>query len=235
MKNINTPKDLNRSRSWRKLKLVKLRNTRNKVDDGEILYDSSNEIEIDENSTIVGNSNPANTNATNINSGEDKMGSQSFPSDSSDQQGDTFRTEANDDGFITSTELINKELDEIPMLLGQIFPKVGIAAVFGSSDVGKSSFLRQFAFEVACGNETFLDYNINATHHRAIYVSTEDDEDATSFLLRKQYGNPNNPDKTNRLKYIFQTENLLKKLEKEMSKNPVDLVVVDAFTDLYSG
>lgn len=137
--------------------------------------------------------------------------------------------------FITATELFAMEYDEIPTLVGPIFPKIGIVALVGSSDTGKSSILRQLAYLVAEGSKTFLGFPIHAIHNRSIYVSTEDEEISVSTLLKKQFGKPLDKIKTGRLKYLFESDDLLKKLDEEMTKYPVDLVVIDAFSDLYEG
>ena len=137
--------------------------------------------------------------------------------------------------FITATELFAMEFNEIPTLVEPLLPKVGIVAFVGSSDTGKSSILRQLAYLVAEGSKTFLGFRIHSIYKRSIYVSTEDDEQAISTLLKKQFGRPLDVSKTSRLKYIFESYNLLSRLNEEMSANPVDLVVIDAFSDLYEG
>lgn len=137
--------------------------------------------------------------------------------------------------FITATELFAMEYDEIPTLVEPIFPKVGIVALVGSSDTGKSTLLRQLAYLIVEGSKTFLGFSIHSTHKRSIYVSTEDEEISISTLLKKQFGKPLDKSKTNRLKYLFESDNLLKKLDEEMTDYPVDLVVIDAFSDLYEG
>lgn len=137
--------------------------------------------------------------------------------------------------FITARKLFEKECDEIPSLIEPIFPKVGIVSVVGSSDTGKSTFLRQLAFSIAYGESAFLGFPIHAKYNRAIYVSTEDDEASINKLLKIQFGIPDNLEKTERLKYIFETENILKNITVEITENPVDLIVIDAFADLYPG
>jgi len=156
---------------------------------------------------------------------------------SGQSKNDTIEDEAvnNEEFIVTATTLLNMGINEIPTLLDPILPKVGVAAIIGSSDTGKSSYLRQLAFEVANGSTTFLGFKINANHQSAIYVSTEDDELAISVLLNKQFGEREKSINTDRLKFIFQTDSLLKRLDNEITKHPVDLVVIDAFADIYHG
>jgi RecA-family ATPase len=137
---------------------------------------------------------------------------------------------------ITAEDLLKREVESIPCLIEPILQRVGLAAVVGSSDVGKSAFLRQLAFAIGTGEETFLDWKIKAKHQSAIYVSTEDDENATAFLLHslnKQKGK--DPALCNGLRFAFDTYNLLDELNHRLTQTPADLVVIDAFGDLYGG
>ena len=63
---------------------------------------------------------------------------------------------------ITAEELLNRDVQTIPCLLEPILQRVGLAAVAGSSDTGKSTWLRQFAF--ASGETHFLGFPIRAKH-----------------------------------------------------------------------
>jgi len=89
------------------------------------------------------------------------------------------------EGIFSASELLNRRIEEIPCLLSPILPKVGLIGFAGSSDVGKSSFLRQLAISVALGDSHFLGFRLKTEHRQAIYVSSEDDEYAISFLLNK--------------------------------------------------
>ena len=135
---------------------------------------------------------------------------------------------------ITAEELLNKEIETIPCLIEPIFQAVGLATVAGSSDVGKSAFLRQLAVSVATGQPTFLGWAIRAVHHSVIYVSTEDDENATAFLLCSLNKSQNlNPSLYSRLRFVFYTNKLLVELDQRLTKTPADLVIIDAFMDLF--
>ena len=136
----------------------------------------------------------------------------------------------------TATDLLNRKVESIPCLIEPILQAVGLAALAGSSDVGKSAFLRQLAFAVSTGASTFLGWPILAKHQSAIYVSSEDDENATAFLLyslNKSQGIE--PDLCQRLRFVFETHNLLNELDKRLTNAPADLVIIDAFGDLYTG
>lgn len=136
---------------------------------------------------------------------------------------------------ITAADLLARRVESIPCLIEPIFQRVGLAAVAGSSDVGKSAWLRQLALAVATGAPTFLDWPIKPKHKSAIYVSSEDDENATAFLLNTlNKSQQHRPADCSRLRFIFETHNLLKELDKRLSTTPADLIIIDAFGDLYT-
>lgn len=138
--------------------------------------------------------------------------------------------------WITGEELLKQGGESLPCLIEPILQKVGLACIAGSSDTGKSSFLRQLCYAVASDANHFLDFRLNAQHHSAIYVSTEDDESAMRFLLKKQNKDWNaNNEGFGRIRFLFDTTNLLQDLDSMMKESPADLVCIDAFTDLYSG
>ena len=140
----------------------------------------------------------------------------------------------NTNGIYSATELLNRNISEIPCLVEPLFPKVGLCGLAGSSDTGKSSLLRQLATSVSLGDNIFLGFKLLATNKRAIYVSTEDDDFAISFLLQKEKINRSDDnDDYKGLTFIFDTHDLLNKIEKLLIKNKVDLIIIDAFTDLY--
>lgn len=137
---------------------------------------------------------------------------------------------------ITGEGLLMMKIDKIPSLLEPMLPKVGLACLAGSSDTGKSAFLRQFAMCVAAGVPTFLGMKLNAEHRSAIYVSTEDDEMASAYLVNRQNKELGlTPSCLKKLRFIFDTEDVVKELDARMSAMPADLVIVDCFSDLYIG
>ncbi len=136
---------------------------------------------------------------------------------------------------VNGMQLLNDGICDIPKLIDPIFHRVGLAALIGSSDTGKSSLLRELCVCVVTGRD-FIGWKVEPVYKRAYYVSTEDDKMAISYLLKKQnqdYGLE--PQELENLVYIFETDNLLNRLEKELSENPADLVIIDAFADVFTG
>jgi RecA-family ATPase len=146
----------------------------------------------------------------------------------------------NDYTSSSALELYNQNTEVIPKLLDPFFQKVGLASLVGTSDSGKSTFLRQLSISIALDLDNFLGFPLNSTTNKVIYVSTEDDPSAISFSIRKQVDFLLNADKDidiellGNLEFIFETENLLKKLTNRLKKEPVDLIVIDAFTDVFT-
>lgn len=139
-------------------------------------------------------------------------------------------------GEVSAERLVSSNAEQIPCLWEPVLQQVGIAAVVGSSDTGKSAFLRELAVAVSAGEGAFLGFPLNARHHRTIYVSTEDDERAVSYLLTLQNKQQNRPPTDFAgLDYLFDTDNLVERLDKLLAAKPADLVVIDAFADIYNG
>tara|TARA_R110002049_G_scaffold290607_1_gene474067 strand:+ start:648 stop:2708 length:2061 start_codon:yes stop_codon:yes gene_type:complete len=135
-------------------------------------------------------------------------------------------------------ELMSMGSVEPKYLMEPIFPQKGSAVLAGKPDTGKSQFARQLCIEVAIGSPKFLDFNLSPIHNRSIYVATEDNLEATQYLLSKQLNGLATTAKEN-LKFIFadtmEQDEILKSLNKELTNCPADLVVVDSFGDIFTG
>ncbi|MBF9236771.1 AAA family ATPase [Hymenobacter sp. BT683] len=138
--------------------------------------------------------------------------------------------------FISARTLLEGGNDKMATLLDPILPKTGLVALVGSSDTGKSAFLRQLALAVALRDKTFMGLPLSLTHGRAVYVSTEDDQRSLAFLTRKQIrGRSNGIEEYEGLLYLFEHDGLVDQLDELLSLYPVDLIVLDAFSDLFEG
>lgn len=130
-----------------------------------------------------------------------------------------------------------KEIKE-PKLWDPFLQKVGLASVVGSSDTGKSSFLRQLALSIALGKSEFLGFKLSPENNRVIYVSTEDDLNSTKVANKMQLSKLMKDEKKleqlKQLEFIFDTENLIKTLETIVSEKKVDLIIIDAFADVFT-
>jgi hypothetical protein len=135
----------------------------------------------------------------------------------------------------TATELLNMKQDEIPFLWKPFLIQQGLGALVGSSDVGKSSFLRQLAISVALKKTDFLGHELNVRYGRVIYFSTEDNQISVNALLKKQIDKNINPNDLKGLCFIFNADNPLKVIEEQLQAEKTDLVIIDSYSDVFTG
>lgn len=138
---------------------------------------------------------------------------------------------------ITGLELLNTATDETPMLVYGLLPKIGLACLYGESDCGKSTFLRQLGISVSTGQEHFLGFLINATYNNVLIVSTEDGQENTAAIFKKQINSRlEDNTKLNNIHFLFNSEyasaNIIKE---ELLKRNYDLVIIDCLGDAFNG
>ena len=135
------------------------------------------------------------------------------------------------------SEMLLKHYDTEDSLLDPILPRSGVVALIGSSDSGKSSLLRGLAMAIVSGKEEYIGFKLNARSRRAMYISTEDDEASLASLMRRQTALSSTYDALSydNLHFIFNTDNLLETIELGLIHRTPDVVIVDAFADLYTG
>ena len=141
--------------------------------------------------------------------------------------------------FVSGFDLFNFDIEEVPKLVEPFFQKVGVASLVGSSDTGKSTILRQLALCVALNKSNWMRFKLNLTHKKVIYVSTEDDKYSVSKALKSQLKSLDFIPKTesellHNISFVFDTGQLLAQLTQRLKDNPVDLIVIDAFTDVFT-
>lgn len=135
---------------------------------------------------------------------------------------------------IKASEILQMGIKEYPTLVEGILPIKGVAALAGSSDLGKSYLLQQLSVAVASGEKNFLGFKLNIQKEGALYISTEDDDFAMSIRLQN-LSKPENMKGMERLKFIFDSSNLLQVIHQELKETPCSLVVIDAFADVFRG
>lgn len=137
--------------------------------------------------------------------------------------------------IVRASDLLTREVKEIPMLFAPVFPRKGVALLAGTSDAGKSMLLRNMAIAVATGRD-FLGWRYRGVHRSCIFVATEDDEDATSYLLGKHEAKYSDAAVDLKgLRFLFDSENIVSELDKELTLEPADLVIIDAYSDVFDG
>lgn len=140
-----------------------------------------------------------------------------------------------DKKWFTVTDLMGMEDSSHEMCLWEPFiHKIGLLVLAGPSDCGKSTWARQLAMAVATQQKEFLNYPLNVKHGRACYVATEDEHYGTKSVLEKQlrgFG----IDELDSLYFIFDSKSFIDDLSEFLNKNKVDVVVVDAWADIFCG
>lgn len=138
---------------------------------------------------------------------------------------------------LTATQLLALKEETERYLLEPVLPKIGTGVLVGRPDTGKSQFARQFCLSVANGDTDFLGFKLHLIQKKALYLATEDDHLNTRHLLGKQVTEKTY--NTDNLKFVFAdlmtTKEIIATLHKELKKDPVDLIIVDAFGDVFQG
>ena len=138
--------------------------------------------------------------------------------------------------LVNGLDMLTTSHEAVDSLLDPILPRTGVVALVGSSDSDKSTLLRGLAMAVASGAESYLGFGLRARHRSAIYIATEDDASAIGALMQRQLEELCTPKEAYAsLDFIFEVDNLIENLDSMLEDRPRDLVVVDAFADLYTG
>ena len=138
--------------------------------------------------------------------------------------------------LVNGYDMLNLSAEAMDCLLEPILPRTGVAALVGTSDSGKSTLLRGLAMAVASGSTEYLGFRLCPKHRSAIYVATEDDASAIGVLMQRQLEELGTPKEAyHSLDFVFEVDNLINNLDEMLEATPRDLVIVDAFADLYTG
>ena len=141
-----------------------------------------------------------------------------------------------DEEVFSALDLYNRNIKELPKLLGELIPKVGIILLAGSSDTGKSIFARDLILSLVLNKAEFIGLPFAENLFRkAIIVCTEDDDLAISYLIRKQLRHESEELKLlslQNLYFLFDSENLIERLNSILTKDRIDIIKIDTLGDL---
>jgi hypothetical protein len=136
----------------------------------------------------------------------------------------------------TLEELLDMNTTEIPFLVEKLIPKETLVVLAGQSEIGKSTLYTQLALAIVRGDNEFLGCKINATHKRVLVISTEDGPIPLSFRTNRQVIQSTiGVDKRKNLKVIFNHDNIEPRIKDYLEESPADLIVLDAFGDVFWG
>tara|TARA_B100001093_G_scaffold440382_1_gene440873 strand:- start:251 stop:1216 length:966 start_codon:yes stop_codon:yes gene_type:complete len=138
--------------------------------------------------------------------------------------------------FIPADSLFNLKYEEGKFLVDKLIPRASLTGFVGESDTGKSSFLRQLAVSMVYGDSEFLGFKINGGCRNVLYVSSEDGNVATSEWLKKHIGEDlPNEELLSKLHFVYNTDKITSDLREVVIKNCIDLIIVDAYADIFEG
>jgi KaiC/GvpD/RAD55 family RecA-like ATPase len=136
----------------------------------------------------------------------------------------------------TLDELLDLKVTEIPFLIEKLIPRETLVVLAGQSEIGKSTFYSQLALAIVRGDNEFLGLKLNAIYGKVLIVSTEDGLIPTSFRANRQVINSTiEVENRKNLRVIFNFDKLEEKIMKHLKHTKVDLIVIDAFGDVFWG
>lgn len=127
---------------------------------------------------------------------------------------------------------------ETDFLWDNLIPRVGTGLLVGQPDLGKSQLAKELAIMIAKGSSEHLGMKLKPIHNHVLYVFTEDQEEGVSSSLHKQLIKHSDLDQSKLSLAFLRDESiaeLIQKVDAFCTLTPVDLVVIDAFGDIFSG
>lgn len=141
----------------------------------------------------------------------------------------------NKDTF-TFYELLQMPQTEIPFQVENLIPESCITILSGDSDGGKTSLYQQLALAIIQGKTEFLGLKLKTKYHRALIINTEDSPVSIKVRLVKQLAKAQiTDDEAKRLTFMTLNREVEQKVMAFLATNPVDLVVIDAYSDVFPG
>ncbi|MBL7735944.1 MAG: AAA family ATPase [Chitinophagaceae bacterium] len=140
------------------------------------------------------------------------------------------------DYLVTGEEMLLQPITQLPCLWEPYFPQQGLILLSGASDVGKTSFLRQFAIANVLKENSFLGSPLHVRHGRALYLTTEDSKISMQFALQKSIDTARvKPSQLQELCYLINPANPYSAIEEQLKVAKTDLIIVDSFADVFRG
>ena len=136
----------------------------------------------------------------------------------------------------TLGELLDMKITEIPFLVDKLIPLHTLNVLAGQSERGKSTLYTQLSLAIIRGDDEFLGFKLNVIYKRVLVISTEDGPVALSFRTNKQLNKVSIiGELRDRITFITNQDDLERRIERYLEKNRADLVVMDAFADVFTG
>lgn len=127
---------------------------------------------------------------------------------------------------------------ETDFLWDNLVPRVGTGLLVGQPDLGKSQLAKELSIMISKGSSEYLGLKLKPIHNHVLYIFTEDQEEGVSSSLHKQLIKHSDLDQSKLSLAFLRDETiteLILKIDQFCIETPVDLVVIDAFGDIFSG
>jgi RecA-family ATPase len=139
-----------------------------------------------------------------------------------------------DGDCFTLKEILEIDFSEFPFIVKGLIPAECLSLIVGESDIGKSTFHTQLALTIVSGMPKFLGREINVKHKRVLIVSTEEGIGAIGNRIQKQMARiPIDSDASERLIILTSSDNITHRIREILKKAPVDIIIIDAFSDVF--
>jgi len=125
-------------------------------------------------------------------------------------------------------------------LIEGLLSSEGVGFLVGVPDSGKSTLGLKIATAIAKGDREVLNLLLHTNHQRVLIVRTEDQEVATKFVLKKILKGEDvvTKEALSRIDFVFtgmlSPDEILSKVRAKLKKHRYDLVLLDAYGDLFS-
>lgn len=141
-----------------------------------------------------------------------------------------------DKDFWNLKEVMQATFDGIYFILGRLIPAECITLLTGSNDVGKSIFYTLICLAIVQGVNSLFGMKLTTNHKRVLIVSTEDSIRAIKDRIKKILGESSLPeDVEKRFLILTSFTDITSRINDILEQNPCDLVVIDAFADVFEG
>jgi len=138
------------------------------------------------------------------------------------------------DQELTLGELLDLDYSKIPFLVEKLIPAGTLVILGGQSEIGKSTLYSQLSIAIVFGDEEFLGCKIHPVHRKVLIISSEDGPPAVSFRFLKQIqGRIVDSKIRNSIVVKFNYDNLENRIHEILQSTPVDLIIIDAFGDVF--
>jgi archaellum biogenesis ATPase FlaH len=134
----------------------------------------------------------------------------------------------------TLKQILGFDFSELPFDVKGLIPAGCLSLIVGESDIGKSTLHTQLALSIVSGMQKFLGRDINVKHKRVLIVSTEEGISAIGNRIQKQMTKiPVDSNAAERLIILTTSDNITNRIKEILKRTPVDLIIIDAFSDIF--